>query len=150
MVNVILILDSGSWSRQDGGSTSEANVSSGTFTFALKPSVATEGEGNRLATFNVPSVNFPIIQVMGSEAQTIQLQGQLRNTRTKTNSAIADKQCITWAFKNAKAMTITLDTGETYSNMIIRDRRFIRIGDVVGGFAYDITFMTKAITTPAP
>ena len=150
MGNVTLVLDSGSWTRNDGGSTSEANVSSGTLTFALKPKLTPIAEGNRFATFNIPSVNFPILQVMGSEALTIEFQGELHNTRTKTNSAKADRECIIWAFKNAKSMTITLDDGTAFTNMVIQNYKFIRIGDIVGGYAYDIQFITKAITSPEP
>jgi len=145
MANVTLV-SSNNWERSDGGAIGQANVSTTTFTFALKPKITPFGEGNRYAVFNIPAKDYPILQIMGSEALTITLNGEFHNTRTLTNSAYADRECIIWAFEQNETLTLTLSSGKQISNLVITNYQFIETGNVIGGYAYSIQLIKKATT----
>lgn len=138
------IVAASAWQRNDSGTLSEANVSGTTFTFVLNPQVEPVTEGNRLAIFNIPSKDNPVLQVVGGEGLTINLTGEFHNTSTKTNSAFADLQCIIWAFKNNIDLTLTLSDGDSHSDMIISTYTKTRVGTVKGGYVYSIVFTKKA------
>lgn len=122
---------------------SPSGSSATTFTFALKPKVVPIGQGTRLSRFNIPGKDGIYMQATGSDALIIQLSGELHNTRSKTASAIADRDCLAWAQNETVDVKLTLDDGTVVSNMVVSSFDFKRTGDVVGGYVYNIELIEK-------
>lgn len=134
------------------------NGSSATiFKFALNPKEEPLGVGSKLVKLGLPGKNAAFYQDLGTDALTVLYNGELRNARAGTTNydysadatqcAIADRDCLFWAYFEAVQMTLTLSDGTVIPRMVVTKFLPRRVGSVQGGYAYDLELSQKIVTT---
>jgi hypothetical protein len=123
--------------------------------FALNPTDEPIGAGARIVKFGIPGKDASYLQATGAESLVLTYSGELHDapagttnydfSADPTQSAIADRDCLLWAFFKAVTVTLTMSDGTSIPNLVVSKFAPIRSGQVKRGYKYELELIEKII-----